>query len=151
MKFFKLFRLISISVVVSMLLTSGASAATGDLLATVTLPVHTTTQVNGTFDGTNYLYNEDFGPLVIATPPPGNGAAVLVSIKPYIDGATGATVPIIAISWDASRGLLWGSDYYFSSTDLVVRHQWRERSGDFSVRYCPGRLTPGGRAGLGCK
>ncbi len=111
-------RFACVAIAASLLLTSGVSAAVGDLLATVDVPIVSPfgVAISGTFDGTNYMYTNvcanfpNCAPndVIIATPPAGNGTAALVATKPFFDTA-GSPLFITAISWDASRGKLWGA------------------------------------------
>ena len=86
-------------------------AQPGTLLGTVTLPGNGGVSVGGTFDGTYYIAPR-FAPgdtLDIYLPPPGgNGAATLVATKTLVD-AVDTPVEVSAISWDASRNMLWGT------------------------------------------
>lgn len=87
-----------------------ASAAPGDLLGTVDLPGNGES-VGGTFDGTHYIAPREFfsNQLDIYLPPAGgNGTATLVATKTVVDAADNP-VGISAVSWDSSRGMIWGA------------------------------------------
>jgi hypothetical protein len=91
------------------LLASAAYAAPGDLLATVTLPGNGSCSVNGTFDGTYYISVDCAGTVLqIYTPPPGDGAATLVSTKNVVDGV-GTPVTTGGLAWDPTRNMLWAA------------------------------------------
>ncbi len=91
-----------------------ALAAVGDRLAIVNVPVVSPRGigVGGTFDGTNYIYpnldTSTASTLHIMTPPSGDGDGTLVSSKPIKDGS-GNDLYISAVTWDPSRGKLWGA------------------------------------------
>ena len=90
-----------------------AQALPGDLLGTVSLPGNGGNgfSVGGTFDGTHYIATRSFmGNILDVYLPPvgGNGAATLIATKTVVD-AFNAPVNISAVSWDASRGKIWGA------------------------------------------
>lgn len=98
---------------------TAALAAVGDRLAIVNVPVASPLgyAVSGTFDGSNYLYpnlgydNITFiynSTLHIMTPPSGDGDGTLVTSKPFKD-VGGNDLFISAVTWDPSRGKLWGA------------------------------------------
>jgi len=95
-----------------------AQAAPGDLLGTVTLPGNAAS-VGGTFDGTYYIAPRNFvnNLLDVYLPPVGgNGAATLIATKTVVD-AGNAPVDIGGVTWDASRGKIWGG---FSNSVYLI-------------------------------
>ncbi len=110
--------------------------AKGDLLATVLLPV-TSTSVSGTtiavVGGIVYVTPKDFSSFIldIYTPPPGLGTVVanLVATKTVFNGA-GDAVFLSCIAWDPSRNVMWGVARPRQRTPRAV---YSIDMGDFSV------------------
>ena len=95
---------------------SPAHSTPGDLLATVTLPSNGGVSVGATVipvdGGVLYVAARDahFNTFLdIYQPPPGDGAALLVSTKTVVDGG-GNPVIIQNVAWDPTREKLWGGD-----------------------------------------
>ncbi len=102
-------RVALLSLILVGLMAPAASAAPGDLLATVDLEMPAGTAVAGTFDGTYYISAPALGTaLYWMTPPAGTGLATLAFSKPVVDGS-GNPIQMSAVAWDPGRGKLWAA------------------------------------------